>query len=110
MNTRKNGTVNTCISATKDNDNDAIRSNQLKIFGTVITDMLVLGRTYGGGATEKLEAISDDAETRAVPNEDRAAEIFDFDPTILLWGEAKSSTAETSTLQETHQRELAPRY
>ncbi len=108
--TRKNGTVNTCINATKDNDNDVKRSNQLKIFGTVITDMLVLGRTYGGGATEKLEAISTDAETRGVPNEDRAAEIFDFDPTILLWGEAKSSTAETSTLQETHQRELAPRY
>lgn len=108
--TRKNGTVNTCINATKDNDNDVKRSNQLKIFGTVITDMLVLGRTYGGGATKTLEVFSTDAETRAVPNEDRAAEIFDFDPTILLWGEAKSSTAETSTLQETHQRELAPRY
>lgn len=98
--TKAGGTVNTCSNAGDNNASN--RSNQLKIFGTVITDKIVLGRTYGGGATKRV--------TDGMPNENKAAEIFDYDPTILVWSEKKSSTAETSGLQMVYQKELAPRY
>lgn len=104
--TKSGGTVNTCSNA--GNNNASNRSNQLKIFGTVITDKIALERTYGGGATKRLT--EDTYNDKKIPNEYKAAEIFDYDPTMLVWSSQKSSTAETSGLQVVYQKELAPRY
>lgn len=113
--TKPGGKIRTCVT---DDDrtstyeipdaNSSKRSKQLRIFGTVITDYIDLDRTYGGGATKNLS--SDNHEVRQITNEDKPAEIFDFDPTILLWTEQRSSTTETSSLQTVYQKEVAPRY
>ena len=39
-----------------------------------------------------------------------AAEVFDFDSSILLWSEFMASSSETDTLQPVYQVEIAPRY
>ena len=104
--TKTGGTVNTCSNASN-SDSDPARSNQLKIFGMVITDNIKLGRTYGQAAWKG----GSESEGRSAANGQReAAEIFDFDSSILLWSEFMASSAETDTLQVVYQVEIAPRY
>lgn len=97
--TKVNGTVNTCSNA--GGIDDANRSHQLKIFGLVMTDNIELGRTYGQAAW---------GGTPTPNGQKEAAEIFDFDSSILLWSEFMASSAETDTLQTVYQIEIAPRY
>ena len=82
------------------------RDRQLKIFGTVMTKSIDLGRTYGsaanetGSRTDRYGTLSDGAP----------AEIFDYDSTMMMWSEYMGGAAETDTLQTVYQHELAPRY
>ena len=105
--TKEGGTVNTCSDASN-NDSDPKRGKQLKIFGMVITDNIVLGRTYGSAAWKGLNAgeLYDPAKN----GQKEPAEVFDFDSSILLWSEFMASSAETDTLQVVYQVEIAPRY
>ncbi|MBR3323928.1 hypothetical protein IKG24_00085 [Candidatus Saccharibacteria bacterium] len=92
--------VNTCSNPDGD-DSSPARAKQLKIVGTVITKKLSLGRTYGAAAWGGGDK----------PNgQGKAAEIFDYDSTMLMWSEYMSSSAQTDTLQTVYQQELAPRY
>ena len=97
--TKSGGTVNTCSNAGSSND-DPARANPLKVFGMVITDGITLGRTYGQAAWKGSGANGQQA----------AAEVFDFDSSILLWSEFMASAAETDTMQIVYQNEIAPRY
>ena len=97
--TKPGGTVNTCANA-GGGDDDPARANPLKIFGMVIADNVVLGRTYGRAAWKGSGA----------DGEQVAAEVFDFDSSILLWSEFMASSAETDTMQVVYQNEIAPRY
>ena len=97
--TKTGGMVKTCSNAGGD-DSHSSRGNPLKIFGMVITDSIELGRTYGGAAW-----------SGSGPNgQQAAAEVFDFDSSILLWSEFMASAAETDTMQVVYQNEIAPRY
>ena len=103
--TKVGGTVNTCSehSSTPASDariSDANRDRQLKIFGMVITDNIILGRTYGQAAWDGSGANGQQV----------AAEVFDFDTSILLWSEFMASSAETNAYHSTYQTEIAPRY
>ena len=92
--------VNTCVGG-GDDDSSEGRANQLKIVGTVITgNGITLGRTYGAAAWKG----------SGENGQQKAAEIFDYDSTILMWSEYMSSSAQTDTLQTVYQHELAPRY
>lgn len=105
--TARGGTVNTC-SEFADNTsslNDSRRSNRLKIFGMVITDKIILGRTYGAAANE-----NDRRDPDGIPSDGAAAEVFDYDSSVLIWSEYMAGSAETDTLQTVYQHELAPRY
>ena len=119
--TREKGTLNTCSDPEPDTNglgdfskfqvaDDATlqtaspnRDNQLKIFGIVIADNLVLGRTYGGSAWDS--SIHPEETTDNV-----AAEVFDYDASIPIWSEFMAGAAQTDTLQTVYQHELAPRY
>lgn len=91
-------TVDTCSDG--GDDSDSARANRLEIFGTVIANNVKLGRTYGAAAWKA-----------SGPNgQGEAAEIFNYDSSILMWSESMSSSAQTDTLQTVYQRELAPRY
>ena len=97
--TKTGGMVKTCSNAGGD-DSHSSRGNPLKIFGMVITDSIELGRTYGSAAW-----------SGSGPNgQQAAAEVFDFDSSILLWSEFMASAAETDTMQVVYQNEIAPRY
>lgn len=100
--TDSGGSVNTCSDAKIDKSDidEGKRSRQLKIFGTVITDSVELGRTYGNAAWS---GSGDNGQKKA-------AEIFDYDSSILMWSEYMAGAAETDTLQTVYQHELAPRY
>ena len=104
--TKEGGTVNTCaehpdIPDPADHITTSARSKQLKIFGVVIADNIVLGRTYGAAAWGGSGYSNGQGE---------AAEVFDFDSSILLWSEFMASSSETDTLQQVYQVEIAPRY
>lgn len=100
------GTVNTCYDADGNNYNDPARQNQLRIFGTVMADKIVLGRTYGAAANKTGE----EKDKYGIPSDGAAAEIFDYDSSLLLWSEFMSGSGESDTLNTVYQRELAPRY
>lgn len=100
--TKPGGTLNTCYNDGGD-VNARQRSTQLKIFGTVLTDKIVLGRTYGAAAWNG-------SHNGGKTTDEEPAEIFDYDSTIPMWSEYMSGSAETDTLQITYQHELAPRY
>ncbi|MBR3269647.1 hypothetical protein IKG07_00080 [Candidatus Saccharibacteria bacterium] len=101
--TAPGGHTDTC-SGGGDVSNPA-RSNQLKVFGTVMTDYLTLGRTFGSAANQ-----GGRTDQFGVPADGSAAEIFDYDSTMLMWGEFMSGSGESDTLNTTYQHELAPRY
>ena len=93
--------VNTCSDpGDSGNVNTQNRSKQLKIVGVVIAGHVDLGRTYGQAAWNGTGA----------NGQQQAAEIFDYDSTVLMWSEYMSGSAETDTLQSVYQHELAPRY
>ncbi len=110
--TKTNGTVDTCAespdSSDENNyDNDPRRERlQLKIFGLVITDNIKLKRTYGAAANEDGQR----TDSHGIPSDGAAAEIFDYDSSILMWSEFMAGSAESDTLQTVYQHELAPRY
>ena len=85
--------INTC----SDNitDNSSLRSTPLMIRGSVISDTLTLGRTYGA-ATGKNSVIP--------------AEIINYDTSLYLWANNQSSATTSGKLTETYINELAPRY
>lgn len=86
-------TVNTCSNG--GDINSKIRSTQLKIYGTVIADELVAGRTYGAATGAASE----------VP-----AEVVDYDTSFYLWGVPRSDIASSGKILTVYQRDLAPRY
>lgn len=85
--------INTC----SDNitDNSSLRSTPLMIRGSVISNTLTLGRTYGA-ATGKNSVIP--------------AEIINYDTSLYLWANNQSSATTSGKLTETYINELAPRY
>lgn len=98
--TKEGGKVRTCSDAPSD-DSATARSNQLRIFGVVMADEIDLGRNYGAAAWGGSGYSNGQGE---------AAEVFDFDSSILLWSEFMASSSETDTLQQVYQVEIAPRY
>ena len=102
--TAPGGHVDTCAGG--GDVNSSARSVQLKIFGTVMTDSITLGRTYGAAANET----GSRTDSYGIPSDGAAAEIFDYDSTILMWSEFMSGSGESDTLNTTYQHELAPRY
>jgi hypothetical protein len=102
--TAPGGRVDTCAGG--GDENSPARDNQLKIFGTVMTDSITLGRTYGTAANET----GSKTDHYGMPSDGAAAEIFDYDSTILMWSEFMSGSGESDTLNTTYQHELAPRY
>ena len=97
------GEIDTCSNGGP--INSEARSNQLKIFGMVITDGITLGRTYGSAANE-----GNMKDPVGTPSDGAAAEIFDFDSSILMWSEFMAGSNESDTLQTVYQHEIAPRY
>lgn len=97
------GNVDTCYNG--GDVNDSARSKQLKIFGMVITDSIDLKRTYGAAANE-----GNRKDAVGTPSDGAAAEIFDFDSSILMWSEFMAGSNESDTLRTVYQHELAPRY
>ena len=102
--TASGGHTDTCAGS-NDTD-DPARGNQLRIFGTLMTDTINLKRTYGNAANQD----GNRTDPYGVPSDGAAAEIFDYDPTILMWSEFMSGSGESDTLNTTYQHELAPRY
>lgn len=98
------GNITTCSNG--GDLNSGARQNQLKVFGTVMTNSIDLGRTYGAAANET----GANTDKFGMPSDGAAAEIFDYDSSILLWSEYMSGSAESDTLDTTYQHELAPRY
>ena len=101
--TASGGKVDTCSNAGGVDDRN--RSNQLRVFGTVMADVVDLKRTYGAAANQ-----GNRKDPYGMPSDGAAAEIFDYDSTILMWSEYMSGSGETDTLNITYQHELAPRY
>ena len=85
--------INTCSNNVT--DNSSLRSTPLMIRGSVISNTLTLGRTYGA-ATGK---------NSVVP-----AEIINYDTSLYLWANNQSSATAPGKLTETYINELAPRY
>ena len=119
--TKAGGKVDTCsehsnVPEPEEMVDNPMRSNPLRIFGMVITDYITLGRTYGSAAwkDEKCSSVNNDLDKdRYDPRcngQLAAAEVFDFDSSILLWSEFMASAAETDTMQVVYQNEIAPRY
>ena len=105
--TAHGGEVDTCYNR----DNGETSENQLRIFGIVYTDKILLKRTYGAAAWDgKRQIKSADGTLKKVTSDGLAAEVFDYDATIPMWSEHMSGSAETDTLQVMYQHELAPRY
>lgn len=88
--------INTCDGKKNNEDvNLEARSKQLVINGSVISNALTLGRTYGA-ATGKNSVIP--------------AEIINYDTSLYLWANNQSSATTSGKLTETYINELAPRY
>ena len=98
------GTVKTCSNIGDINDPEP--SHQLKVFGVAVTDKVVLDRTYGNAANEDGAQV----DRFGTPSDGAAAEIFDYDTSILMWSNYMSSSAATDVLQTVYQHEVAPRY
>ena len=95
--------LDTCYNSGDDDVNNPIRSQgQFKLFGVAMIDSVDLKRTYGA-ATWNQSAFSTKSDVEA-------AELFDYDSTILMWSEFLGGTAETDVLQTSYQHEIAPRY
>ena len=62
----------------------------------------MLFRSYGQAAW--------DGKDENKNGQTKAAEIFDFDSSILLWSEFMASSAETNTYKKVYQNEIAPIY
>lgn len=103
--TKNGGSVDTCAESPYDGSPYAGLS-QLKIFGLVIADSVNLKRTYGAAANEDGQR----TDSHGIPSDGAAAEIFDYDSSILMWSEFMAGSAESDTLQTVYQHELAPRY
>lgn len=84
--------VNTCKEG---GVNDQIRSQQLKINGSIITNTLTLRRTYGAAK----------GNNSIVP-----AEIVNYDSTLYLWGQDNADISASGKMSTTYIHELAPRY
>lgn len=89
------GVVDTCYES--DEVNDPLRSNQLRVYGAIITSRLDAKRTYGAGPGA---------------NSGIAAEIIDFDPALYSFGggltdEENDNVAGRLDVSSIH--ELAPR-
>lgn len=115
--------VKTCNESEVGQDDSSSRNaNQLKIFGTVISDKLVLNRSYGAAAgkynnSEQLGQaggtmgqarsynITDGSAASVVP-----AEIIDYDTSLYLWGAPRADASASGKLDITYQTELSPRY
>jgi|GEM_PF-1226070 len=113
-----NDNINTCNSG---NINSSSNSNQLKIFGSVITNTLELNRTYGAAAgkfnpsnSDQSKGLTNGYDTEVLPAGSAAsvipAEIVDYDTSLYLWGAPRADAAASGTLDITYQRELSPRY
>ena len=85
--------INTCDDS-GDVNNEA-RSRQLRINGSIISDVLTLGRTYGAAT----------GAWSIVP-----AEIINYDTSLYLWSRKTNVTRSTDKLVEAYINELAPRY
>lgn len=103
--TRSGGNLDTCSDVGSD-INEQKRSRQLKVFGMAITDSVDLKRTYGAAANSN----GNRTDAGGIPSDGAAAEVFDFDSSILMWSEFMAGSAETDTLQTVYQREIAPRW
>lgn len=97
------GNLNTCSNGGDVSSSE--RQNQLKIFGMVITDTINLERTYGAAANS-----GGRTDPAGIPSDGAAAEVFDYDSSILMWSEFMAGSNESDTLQTVYQHELAPRY
>ena len=93
--TAEGGNINTCSDADRKDANDVRRSKQLKINGTIITDKLIAGRTYGAGT----------GSASAVP-----AEIIDYDTSLYLWAMQNAKGSNSGKMDVVYLTELAPRY
>ena len=93
--TAEGGKIDTCSDVGEESVNDAKRSKQLKINGTIITDKLIAGRTYGAGT----------GSASAVP-----AEIIDYDTSLYLWAMQNAKGSNSGKMDVVYLTELAPRY
>ena len=87
--------INTCADVDEDDVNSELRSNQLIINGTIITNKLLANRTYGAAT----------GANSIIP-----AEIINYDSTLYLWGQNNVNLLNVGRLETIYQRELAPRY
>ena len=85
--------ISTCSDS--EDVNDEARSKQLKINGSIISDTLTLGRTYGAATGAWSIA---------------PAEIINYDTSLYLWSRKMNVTTSTDKLVEAYTNELAPRY
>lgn len=117
------GNIRTCYNSS--NINNAANANQLKIFGSVITNTLTLDRSYGAAS-----GIYDNDEQKNPTNQKNGtrgqesnynitsgsaasvvpAEIIDYDTSLYLWGMPRADASTSGKLDITYQTELAPRY
>lgn len=89
--------IKTCVDA-GGNDlplNSRARSAKLQINGSVITDILNLGRTYGAATGDKSI---------------EPAEVINYDSSLYLWTSKQSDITKTGKVITTYQHELSPRY
>ena len=93
--TAEGGKIDTCSDAEEGNWDVRERSKQLKINGTIITDKLIAGRTYGAGT----------GSASAVP-----AEIIDYDTSLYLWAMQNAKGSNSGKMDVVYLTELAPRY
>lgn len=86
------GQVKTCDS---DSVNSRANSRQLTINGMIVTDSLVLNRTYG----------AKEGSGSGIP-----AEIINYDTSAIVWGNNMAEANDFETLTTVYQHEIAPRY
>lgn len=96
------GTINTCAEASTDASSSSYprydesnRSHQLVVNGALVTNDLVLGRSYGAATGG---------------NTITPAELVNYDSSIYLWAVRNASAGNSGQLTEAASRELAPRY
>ena len=86
------GRVTTCDSY---DVNSSRNSNQLKVNGMIISDSLVLNRTYGA---------------KTGTGSGLPAEIINYDTSAIIWGKGMATTTDSDALTTVYQHEIAPRY
>ena len=117
--------VKTCSGSSDSDDNALSNANQLKVFGSVITNTLTLNRSYGAASgtynydeqmnnnnqrgntsgQEQNYSITGGSAASVVP-----AEIVDYDTSLYLWGMPRANAGTSGKLDITYQTELAPRF